>query len=598
LNFTIDDSLPDALLLRKPTIQSTEVVEDDLWTMFFDGTCTKESTGAGVVLISPSKKTSHLSFKLDFKVTNNIAKYEALLLGLNAAKEMEIKRLHVFRDAYLIIQQVNKSFQAKHVRLKAYRDEVLRAIHTFKNFKNSFIPRAMNELDDSLAVSACAFIPPLPTKLNYEIQVKYRPSLPDNVKLWKVFEDDAELTRFLAVIDEFADLQVDLENEHDEYADKPKFRSKIAAHEIVQLSTNRIPKGLVPLEKLFDNNDVAIKMEKKEEDSEVFQYNVASEHDPKYVNLDSHLTEKQKADYSELLKEFADIFSWKYDDLKTFNTEVIQHKIPLNKDTIPFRHKLRSFNPMLLPTMEREIKKLLDTHIIIPLRYSEWIANLVSVRNKNGEIRLCVDFRNLNKCSRKDNYPLPKMEHILQNVLGSKVMSFIDGFSGYNQITVHPDDREKTSFTTPWGTFMYEKMPFGLMNAGVTFQRVMDIAFVGEKDKYVLIYLDDITVFSSSHEHHLQHLRKTFLKCRRYGISLNPKKSNFALKEGKLLGHIVSANGVRIDPKRVEAIKSQSLPRSKKDIQSFLGTINFIRRFIANFAELTKHITSMLRKNS
>jgi hypothetical protein len=248
--------------------------------------------------------------------------------------------------------------------------------------------------------------------------------------------------------------------------------------------------------------------------------------------------------------------------------------------------------------MEREIKKLLDARIIIPLRYLEWIANLVSVRKKNGEIRLCVDFRNLNKCSRKDNYPLPKMEHILQKVSGSKVMSFIDGFSRYNQIAVHPDDKEETVFTTPWGTFMYEKIPFGLMNARVTFQRAMDIAFVGEKDKFVLIYLDDITVFSSSHELHLQHLKRTFMKCRRYGISLNPKKSNFALREGKLLGHIVSADGVKIDPKRVEAIKNLSLPRSKKDIQSFLGTINFVKRFIVNFVELTKHITAMLRKDS
>ena len=145
-------------------------------------------------------------------------------------------------------------------------------------------------------------------------------------------------------------------------------------------------------------------------------------------------------------------------------------------------------------------------------------------------------------------------------------MSFIDGFSGYNQIVVHPDDKENTSFTTPWGTFMYEKMPFVLMNVGATFQREMDIDFIGEKDKFVLIYLDDIIVFSSNHELHLHHLRRTFLKCRRYGISLNPKKSNFALKEGKLLGHIVSVDGVKIDPKRVEAIKNLSLPRSKKDI--------------------------------
>jgi hypothetical protein len=177
-------------------------------------------------------------------------------------------------------------------------------------------------------------------------------------------------------------------------------------------------------------------------------------------------------------------------------------------------------------------------------------------------------------------------------------MSFIVGFSGYNQIAVHPDNREKTAFTTPWGTFMYEKMPFGLINAGATFQRAMDIAFVRENDRFVLFYLDDITVFSHSHEDHLQHLRKTFLKCRKYGISLNPKKSLFALREGRLLGHIVSADGVKIDPARIEAIQKLSLPRSKKDIQSFLGTINFIRRFITNFAELTKHITCMLRKDS
>ena len=107
--------------------------------------------------------------------------------------------------------------------------------------------------------------------------------------------------------------------------------------------------------------------------------------------------------------------------------------------------------------------------IIIPLGYSKCIAKLVVVRKKNEEIRLYVDFRNLNKCSKKDNYPLPKMEHLLQKVLGVRVMSFLDGFSGYNQVVVHPYDQEKTTFTTPWGTFIYAKIPFGLMNAGATF---------------------------------------------------------------------------------------------------------------------------------
>ena len=118
---------------------------------------------------------------------------------------------------------------------------------------------------------------------------------------------------------------------------------------------------------------------------------------------------------------------------------------------------------MLLPLIEKEIKKLLAAKIIVPLRYSKWVANLVVVTKKSGEIRRCIDFRNLNKSSKKDNYPLPKMEHSLQKVSGAKVISFFDGFLGFNQITVHLDDQEKTAFTTPWGTFIYAKMPFGLI---------------------------------------------------------------------------------------------------------------------------------------
>ena len=124
---------------------------------------------------------------------------------------------------------------------------------------------------------------------------------------------------------------------------------------------------------------------------------------------------------------------------------------------------------MLFPIREKEVKKLMDAKIIIPLRYSEWVANLVHVGKKNGEIRLCVDIRNLNRSSKKDNYPLPNMEHILQRFIGSSRMSMIDGFSAYNHISVLPEDREKTTFTTPWGTFMYARIPFGLMNAGPTF---------------------------------------------------------------------------------------------------------------------------------
>jgi len=243
------------------------------------------------------------------------------------------------------------------------------------------------------------------------------------------------------------------------------------------------------------------------------------------------------------------VFAWSYDDLG-----VIQHIIPVQRNVKPFKRKLRRMNPLVLPLIEKKIKKLFEAKIIVSLRFSKRLANLVPVRKKSGEIRLCVDFRNLNQVSLKDNYPLPKMDHILQRVAGSQRMSMLDGFSGYNQVAVHPDDQENTTFTTPWGTFMYAKMPFGLMNVGATFKGAIDIAFLEERDRFVVIYLDDITMFSKTDQDHLQHLRKVFLKCRNFGISLNPKKSNFAMEEGKLLGHIISKKCIRIDPDRVASI--------------------------------------------
>ncbi len=162
---------------------------------------------------------------------------------------------------------------------------------------------------------------------------------------------------------------------------------------------------------------------------------------------------------------------------------------------------------MLLPLIEKEVKKLFDAKIIVSLRFSKCIANLVPIKKKDGKIRLCIDFKNLNRVSLKDNYPLPKMDYILQKVVGSQRLSMLNGFSGYNQVMVHPKDQVKTASTTPWGTFMYAKMPFGLMNAGATFQRAMDIAFSDENDKFLVIYLDDITVYSNSYEEHLKHLQ-------------------------------------------------------------------------------------------
>lgn len=175
----------------------------------------------------------------------------------------------------------------------------------------------------------------------------------------------------------------------------------------------------------------------------------------------------------------------------------------------------------------------------MPLRYSEGVENLVPIQKKNGEIRLCEHFQNLNRVSLKDNYPLPKMDYILQKVVGSANISMMDDFSSYNQVAIHPDHQKEKAFVTPCGTFMYACMPFGLINTRATFQRAMDIAFLGEQNKFVVVYLDDITVLSKTDEEHILYLKLTFEKCRRYGLFLNPKKSQFSLSEGKVLGHIV-----------------------------------------------------------
>lgn len=175
----------------------------------------------------------------------------------------------------------------------------------------------------------------------------------------------------------------------------------------------------------------------------------------------------------------------------------------------------------------------------------------------------------------KGQLPLPPMEHILQSVAGSELMSFLDGFSGYNQILVHPGNQLKTTFRTKWGTYAYQKIPFGLINVGATFQRAMDIAFKGFVNKSVLIYLDDIVVYSKKRSIHLRDLKQIFECCQRYGISLNPKKYFFTLSEGKLLGFIVSKVGIHIDLDRIREISEIPLTHNKKINAIFPRSDNF-----------------------
>jgi ribonuclease HI len=187
--------------------------------MFFDRYSSSEGAGAGVLFMSPSQEAISLSYKLEFETTNNVAEYEALVLGMRAAKEMGIREMAVFGDAELIIQQVRNVYQAKHPRLRSYRNEVWYLIDNFFSaFNISFVPREDNVVADSLAVSASRFKIPLLSMVKYDVEIKYRPSVPDNVKHWKVFKDDLEIEKFLQSVDEFSALHIDqdpdLEGDH------------------------------------------------------------------------------------------------------------------------------------------------------------------------------------------------------------------------------------------------------------------------------------------------------------------------------------------------------------------------------------------------
>jgi ribonuclease HI len=207
-----------------------------VWKIFFNGASSIKGASAGVVLVSPYQETMSLSFKLEFEATNNVEEYKALVLGLRAAKDMGIEEIAVFGDAELISQQVRNAYQAKHHRFRSYRNEVWDLIdNSFSAFNISFISGEKNVLANSLAISASLFRIPLLPKNKYDVEIKYRPSVLNNVKHWKVFEDGLEIKNFLQVVDEFSTLHIDQDPDLEGHPCPEVFLNKIANHQIIQL---------------------------------------------------------------------------------------------------------------------------------------------------------------------------------------------------------------------------------------------------------------------------------------------------------------------------------------------------------------------------
>ena len=322
--------------------------------------------------------------------------------------------------------------------------------------------------------------------------------------------------------------------------------------------------------------------------------------------LPEHLTElfqrsstgldaNQIQEVKQLLIDFQDIFSSHDLDIGSF--DLISHRIPLLDPNVePVKERIRR-TPMGFEGEEaKHLNKMLDLGVIEPSE-SAWASAPVLIRKKDGSVRWCLDYRKLNNLTRKDAFPLPLITDCLDALAGNRYMSTLDMASGYWQIQMHPEDKDKTAFITKYGLFEFSRMPFGLTNAPSTFQRAVNLVLRGLTWKTVLAFLDDILVLGSDFKNHLENLKVVFRRLRQHNLKLKPKKCVLFRMKAKFLGKIVSYNSVEVDPESLETIKKWPIPTTTKEVESFLGFVNYHREHLPNLAELSIPLYALTGKN-
>jgi ribonuclease HI len=375
-------------------------LEDGMWHMHFDGSCSNEGNGAGIILYSPIGKIHNFSYRLEFACTNNVTEFEALLLGIENAYNLGCGHLTVFGDSELVVNLVRKIYSPSKKLMKHYTQIVWALILKLLSFNIIHVERELNSMADRLAVFAASPTRQLLSqRSNFTFQSLYRPHIPDNVESWQVFPSDESIYDFI---------------QNEPY--KPK--------EIISMEDHKISKGLTPLESSFSSSDVGNKEKFKEHESkmkvgETNSLNIGTLDCPKNVKISAQCTDEEKLIFTELLREFQDVFAWSYEDIRGFDPDLIQHSIPIKEGIKPVRKKQRPINPAFEATIQKELEKILKAQIIFLVKYSEWVSNLVLIHKTTGHIRLIIDFCALNRANIKDHFPFPNMEMILQQVTGS-----------------------------------------------------------------------------------------------------------------------------------------------------------------------------------
>ncbi|UYV81352.1 hypothetical protein LAZ67_20000902, partial [Cordylochernes scorpioides] len=310
--------------------------------------------------------------------------------------------------------------------------------------------------------------------------------------------------------------------------------------------------------------------------------------------INPDLPKKKKEDLMGLLLSFKGVFLPTMKNANKVQNRV-KHRIHTG-DHPPIKQRPYRVSKREREIMQKEVDTMLERKVIQPSE-SPWSAPVVLVKKKDGTWRFCVDFRRLNHITKKDVYPLPRIDDVLDHLSSARYYSTMDLKTGYWQVEVDERDREKTAFVTPDGLYEFMVMPFGLCNAPATFERMMDNVLMGLKWNICLCYLDDIVVYSDTFEEHLERLSKVLSCLQQAGLTINPDKCLFGSTRIKILGHVADKDGIQPDSEKVEAIKKFPVPKSVCDIQSYLGLCSYYRRFIKNFSKIAAPLQILLKKD-
>ena len=275
---------------------------------------------------------------------------------------------------------------------------------------------------------------------------------------------------------------------------------------------------------------------------------------------------------------------------------VITHRLNVSPSFKPIKQKRRSFEPERQKDINEEVGKLLQVGAIREVEYPEWLAIVVLVKKSNGKWRLCIDFTDINRACPKDSFPLPRIDLIVDATVGNELLYFMDAFSGYNQISMDPDDQEKTSFVTTQGTYCYRLKPFGLKNAGAAYQRLVNWMFQKKIFTTMEVYIDDVLVKSTTAELYIAHMSEAFQILRNYNMKLNPAKCAFEVSAEKFLGFIVNHRGIEENPDKIKAVLDIPSPSGIKEVQRLTGRIAALSRFVSRASDKCQPFFQVLKK--